>query len=804
MRHRAVGAPDDCMDFRHVNSGLTVYLGGLGGLVSDGMRSASSAAMIRWTFVVALLGGALLPGSASAQTAPTPPAAGPTQPPSPPAATATPPATVAARGRIVDAISDRPLAGVKIVIDGTEIRTVTAADGSFTIAAPVGVTLVLSLDTHEISLVQVQSAVLGDLPLVKIGYSASTEVIEVAGEAPIAAVGATTLDRREITSVAGTGNDLLASVDILPGVTSSPFGGPTSFNGVVIRGSSPEDSKILIDGFEVPFLYHAVGFRSILPTESIEALEYLPGGFDVAYGRASSGIISVTTRAGDPEFGAQGELSVIDGGLLAHGSAGTGGRYLVALRRSTVDLVLPSLIPEDADINLTTVPRYWDLQARYDMPLGPRLQLAFAVIGSDDSLELFADDEEDPDQRFFARTRFLRGIADARWRKGQWSAVAAVSSIITEVQFEAGRSQFFETTQLGFGGRAELVRTIRKASGLTDVVFRVGANTDIDRADLSLAVGEAPDEGQPMADGDPDDIRQRFDGVIWVPDSGAWVNAAAGFGIARLSSGIRVDYFARIGEVAVQPRGELTVKLPRSFKLRAAAGAYRRPPENQDENLDKTLDPEHSTQLVLGAEYGPVDGLKVQVSGYYTDRTNLLIRVDDGKYKNQGRGTTMGGELLAIYRTDKASLWASYSLSESTRVDAPGARRRLFDFDQTHDLNLSGSYKLGNWQFGARFRYSSGQPYTPIMASVYDSDSDTYVPIFGEVNTERVQGHHQLDVRIDRSWKFGRVLMSAFLDVQNVYLNASTVGYGYSFDYSERFAFESIPILPSIGLRGEL
>lgn len=769
--------------------------------------------MIRWTFVAALVG-ALLPGSASAQNAPTtPPAPGPTQNPAPaapappaaaPPATATPPATVAARGRIVDATSDRPLAGVKVVIDGTEISAVTAADGSFSIAAPVGVTLVLSLDTHEVSLVQVQSAVLGDLPLVKIGDSAGTEVIEVAGEAPIAAVGATTLDRKEITSVAGTGNDLLASVDILPGVTSSPFGGPTGFNGVVIRGSSPEDSKILIDGFEVPFLYHTVGFRSILPTESIDTLEYLPGGFDVAYGRASSGIISVTTRPGDPEFGAQGELSVIDGGLLAHGSAGKGGRYLVALRRSTIDLVLPSLIPEDADINLTTVPRYWDLQARYDMPVGPRTQLAFSLLGSDDSLELFADDEEDPDQRFYARTRFIRAVTEARWRKGQYTAVAAVSGLLTQVQFEAGRSQFFDLVQTSIAARTEVVRTMSKAGGLKDVVLRLGANTNLERADISLAVGAAPDEGQPMGQPDPDDIRQRFDGIIWVPDTGAWANAAAGFGIARLSGGLRLDHFGRIGEVVVQPRGELTVNLPRSFKLRAAAGAYRRPPENQDEYLDKTLGPERSTQFVLGAEYGPTNGLKVQLSGYYTDRTRLLTRVDDGKYQNIGRGTTMGGELLAIYRTDNASLWASYSISKSTRVDRPGERRRLFDFDQPHDLNLSGSYKWGKWQFGARFRYSSGQPFTPIMASVYDSDSDLYIPIFGEVNTERVAGHHQLDVRIDRSWQIGRVLLSAFLDVQNVYLNASTVGYGYSFDYSERFAFESIPILPSIGLRGEL
>lgn len=771
--------------------------------------------MARMTIASALLASALIPNLAAAQPAPSAPTSPPVVGSSPEAAaggapgasvgaTATAPATVAATGRVVDAKSGKPVAGVKIVIDGTQIGTETAADGTFTIAAPVGVTLVISSNDYELTLVQVEGPNLSDIELPRLGEGGAGEIIQVAGEAPIAAVGATTLDRKEISSVAGTGNDLLASVDILPGVTSNPFGGPTSFNGVVIRGSAPEDSKILIDGFEVPFLYHTVGFRSILPTESIDTLEYLPGGFDVQYGRASSGIISVATRPGDSKMGGQGELSVIDGGVLGHGSVGKDGRFLVAVRRSTIDLILPSLIPDDADINLATVPRYWDLQARYDVPLSSRWQLALKAIGSDDSLELFADDEEDADERFFSRTRFLRGIADARWRSGQWSATAAVSAMVAQVKFEAGQMQFFDMLQQVGSARAELVRTMPKAAGLTDVVMRVGANTDIGRADIALAAGEAPDEGQPQGQPDFDDIRTRFDGIIWVPDSGAWANVAANFGIARLSTGVRLDHFGRIGEVAVQPRGELTVNLPRSFKVRLAAGAYRRPPENQDEYLDDRLNPERSTQVVLGGEYGPVDGLKVQASVYYTDRTHLLTRVDEGKYGNVGRGTTMGGEVLGIYRAGNFSAWLSYSLSRSERVDAPGAKERLFDFDQPHDLNIATSYKWGRWQFGGRFRYSSGQPYTPVMASIYDSDSDTYVPVFGEVNTERVAGHHQLDLRIDRSWQVGRVLLSAFLDVQNVYLNASTVGYGYSFDYSERFAFESIPILPSIGLRGEL
>jgi hypothetical protein len=46
--------------------------------------------------------------------------------------------------------------------------------------------------------------------------------------------------------------------------------------------------------------------------------------------------------------------------------------------------------------------------------------------------------------------------------------------------------------------------------------------------------------------------------------------------------------------------------------------------------------------------------------------------------------------------------------------------------------------------------------------------------------------------------------MTGFIDVQNVYLNDSIVTYFYSYDYSQRSAFRSLPILPSLGLRGVL
>jgi hypothetical protein len=87
---------------------------------------------------------------------------------------------------------------------------------------------------------------------------------------------------------------------------------------------------------------------------------------------------------------------------------------------------------------------------------------------------------------------------------------------------------------------------------------------------------------------------------------------------------------------------------------------------------------------------------------------------------------------------------------------------------------------------------------------VFDSDRNVYIPVYGPINTARAPIHHQLDVRVDYSWHWGPTEMTGFLDVQNVYMNESVAAYFYSYDYTQRQAFKSLPIIPSIGLRGVL
>src|SRR5204862_7019933 len=107
------------------------------------------------------------------------------------------------------------------------------------------------------------------------------ETIEINSEAPAVAPGAAQLDRKELQRIPGTGNDVVRALTAMPGVVNLQI--PLGYSGVVIRGSSPQDSKVLIDGFEVPVLFHNIGFRALVPAEAIESLDYIPGGFDVQY-----------------------------------------------------------------------------------------------------------------------------------------------------------------------------------------------------------------------------------------------------------------------------------------------------------------------------------------------------------------------------------------------------------------------------------------------------------------------------------------------------------------------------------------
>jgi outer membrane receptor protein involved in Fe transport len=720
--------------------------------------------------------------------------------PAPPAPAPSGP-TQMIRGRVINALG-RPVRGAKVSVEGDPKQVTTDKQGWFRIESQIGATLVIESDNYEVGLATVDESTLDDIVLLTSQQTAET--IEVSGEAPPPAPGAAKLDRKELQRVPGTGGDVVRALTVMPGVVNLQI--PLGYSGVVIRGSSPQDSRVLVDDFEIPVLFHNIGFRAVMPAEAIESLDFIPGGYDVEFGRASSGIVSLTTRPGSEDRSTQAEVSMIDGGLLAQGRLGKKTRYMFGLRRSTIDFVLPSLIPDSVDLSLTTVPSYYDEQFRIDHELSDKWKLALSSVGTIDTFELYATKDTDAKtKRFFNQTSFLRLTGSAKYHDGPWSAKLAMSLLVPKFVFEAGALQYIDVRQPSVTPRAEVVRTYAKAAGLSNVEVRGGGEMQVGRTTINLALPTEMREGEGQGGFDPKDTSEKFKGSFWVPDFAAWTAVSANLDPRiRVTLGLRADAFTRNEEVTPQPRGELKVRLTSSLTARLTSGAYRRPPEFQSESLDTNIKSEHSTQNIVGLQYEPKPGIRVQTSAYYIDRTNLITREMDGSLGNRGRGTSIGGELLATYKSGPWFGWLSYSLSHSTRVDLPGAERRLFTYDQPHSLNAAASWQSKRWQLGGRFQLYSGLPYTPVLGSVLESDRNVYIPVFDEPNSGRAPIHHQLDLRVDYMWKWGPTALTAFLDVQNVYMNESVVTYFYGYDYTERAAFTSIPIIPSIGLRGVL
>jgi hypothetical protein len=735
---------------------------------------------------------------------------------------------LAALAALVEIAAAAPFAGN--VLDGQTLQpiagaVVTAPDGSTQVADKVGrfgfadlpagpQELVVTADGYEPTTELVELAEGGELDHVFILFTpgAAAEIIEVVEELPNPPTpGRQTLARREISKIPGSRGDALTAVRSLPGVGSQPAAGAGPGQ-VVIRGSAPEESRVTIDGIEIPILYHFFGVQSVLPTEFIETIEFLPGGFGVEEGRATGGVINVVTRA-EAITEAEGfaELSFINlaGFFQAPLSQRRGLQISGALRRSLIDLVLPAVIPDSANLAFTTAPQYYDGQLRLDWRRSERERLSLLALGSYDLLRLLNDnvDPNEPDFRgaFDSETQFTRLIGTWARRGDGWSNRLVLAAGTSGFRLEIG-DQF-----LRFGLWAAEFRDDARWEASERLTVRAGASAKYDDRTIGTRFPQAPAEGQP-----PPGNFSTLPLVELDRDASNSVSAAyvatdlEPVESTTVTAGIRLDHYYFIDESTLTPRVQLTHRFDRRWTGRLAMGAYSRGLE-QNESLAPQLKPELAYHYVAGATWEPRDGISVEASAFYSDKRQLVTadplaaQVDPANpYVNRAYGRSYGAEVLARARFADFFGWLAYSYNRSDRIDGPQTAQRLFDFDQTHNLVALGSYTLGKWQFGGRFQYATGTPVTPVTGSVYLSDVNAFIPEFGAVNSDRLEAQHQLDVRIDRVWRFADWKLSAYLDVTNVYAHARVLGYQYNYDFTERQAITDLPFVPAIGLRGEM
>lgn len=709
-----------------------------------------------------------------------------------------------------------PLIGVTVrLADGTE--AITDAQGVFRFSKlPVGPATLTIDDPTWYTLEDQEEVVAGKLTEVKYylerkaaGDDASMTVV---GRRVQKEVARRTLTMEEIRKIPGTQGDALKVIQNLPGVARIPFGG----GALVIRGSNPGDSAAVINRHFVPLVFHFGGLRSVFPSELLETIEFYPGNFGAEYGRYTGGIVDARIRRPkDDRLHARAEADVFDAGILVEGPLHENATFALAGRRSYIDVLLPLFLPDDAPIDFTLAPRYYDYQALYDYQKGDhRLRLYF--LGSDDRLEALLEEPAGPDPSIRGsiknQTYFNRLYAAWNARLGP--------DVDHEFSVAGGQNQFLLSAgeEIYFSVDGWLI-TLRDDIELRlSESFKLRAGIDVETffGDLEIRAPLPPKEGQqspPLSEREVLEIK----GDFFFLNPSPWVEAEWKLGDMLLVPGFRVDYDKVLDDYALDPRLSVRYDLLKTAEgkpstvLKAGVGAYsQRPtPDESDETFgNPDIELEHSLHTSGGFEQRLTDALDVDVVGFYKYIFNSVGPSEDPQERvaNNTEGRIYGLELLLKHnQVGDFFGWVSYTLMRSERRDPGEDTWRLFTLDQTHIFTILGNYRVtSDWEIGARWRYTTGNPQTLRTGSVYAVDTDVYVPYFGESNGVRGDAFHQLDLRVDRKWTFDTWLLTAYLEIQNVYNRANPEGINYNFDSTESVPLTGLPIIPSFGIRGEL
>ncbi|MEK7691033.1 MAG: TonB-dependent receptor, partial [Bdellovibrionota bacterium] len=293
-----------------------------------------------------------------------------------------------------------------------------------------------------------------------------------------------------------------------------------------------------------------------------------------------------------------------------------------------------------------------------------------------------------------------------------------------------------------------------------------------------------------------------------------------GEGPLTLIPGARLEYFNLTREAVPQPRAAARYQLTESLRLRTAGGLYVQVPQPNEIDAvlgNPDLKTERSWHYTLGAEQdfrgGTTRGFIVSSDFFYKPMSRLVIgssklvtrngNLTPENFSNEGAGKAFGLSSMIRLEAHPFNGWISYTFSRSTRTE-PGRGTHLFQFDQTHILSVLSSVVLAeNWTFGARVRLVSGNPTTPILGGIWDSDADRYQSETGPFYSERLSPFFALDFRVDRKWVFENWIFSAYADIQNATNQKNREAVRYSYDYSQKEEIAGLPILPTLGVKGE-
>ena len=623
--------------------------------------------------------------------------------------------------------------------------------------------------------------------------------------------------------------DLAQYLQVIPGVIFTGDQGGQLY----IRGGSPIQNKVLLDGMVVYNPFHSIGLFSVFDTDIIRNAEIYTGGFGAEYGGRISSVMDITTRDGNKKrlagkvgastFGAK---ITLEGPLKkAKNPDDMTASFIISAKNSYLDKTSQSVYKPI--LNGNELPyTYNDIYGKMSINSTNGSKINFFGFN-------FTDDVMN-----------YKSISNFGWDSygGGVNFVVIPGKSPTMIEGNVAYSDY--EARLEEANNPNRNSSINGFNAGFAFTYFLGKNTlkyGIEMLGFKTVFDYFKSNGIHISQVDN------------TTELGAYVKYKAQFDKLILEPSFRLQAYASLSEVSPEPRLAIKYNVTDWFRVKAAGGFYSQNlvAANSDRdvvnlfygflsgqaNMPSKFDgKEVTTKLqkaihyIVGTEFDVVNNLTLNVEGYYKDFRQLTSMNRNQKYSDNDaplgtpellrkdfmieKGRAYGLDVSLKYENMRWYLWGAYSLGYVNKdyedVDKVLHTYRTH-YDRRHNMNLMATYTAGSkhqWEISARWNFGTGFPFTKVSAFYeklpYDNiyfdpytESGYLGIIYDELNTGQLPTYHRLDIDVKRKFYFTEnVILEADFSVTNVYDRQNIF---YIDIVSTEFIYQ-LPLMPSVGL----
>ena len=722
------------------------------------------------------------------------------------------------RGFVYDKNSAEPIMFCNVILKGTTIGASTDINGMYNISKVLvgDYTLMVTYIGYDTSTVNItlkkgkvitQNLEISESSVKLNEVRISAERSEMKTEVKAAAIKITKQDMEMIPNIGGE-PDLAQYMQVIPGVVFTGDQGGQLY----IRGGSPIQNKVLLDGMTIYSPFHSIGLFSVFDTDIIRNTDVYTGGFSAEYGGRISSIMDIKTIDGNKkEFGGKvsantfGSKLFVEGPLLGNGKSSFvfSGKTSYLDKSSEILYKEPILYFDDKGLPYS----YTDLYGK------------FSLHGNNGSkINVFGFNFQDKVN--------YEGISELNWTSqgigSEFILIPGNSPVLIEGNFA------YSSYDISLDEEASPLRK----SGIDG--FNMGFDFTYFQPKGKIKYG-FDIHGFSTDFTTYNSVNSKIEQKENTSEFSAYINYQFNTTRFIIEPGFRLQKYT----LGISPEPRLGMKYIASDRLRfkVSSGYYSQNilsttsdrdvvnlfsgiisspeeiPDQADGNPYKNKF-QKARHLIAGVEYDISRRIDFQIEGYIKDFTqltninrNMTSNADDEFIIENG--VAKGVDALLKFKSKKLYIWAVYSIGIITRND--GEKTYNPHFDRRHNMNFVTSYKFGkndSWKADMRWNLGSGFPFTQTQGFyenlTFSEGINTDYTItngelgieYAELNEGRLPYYHRLGASISKSIKLNKNSeLDMTLSVTNAY-NRENIFYFNRVKYER---VNQLPLMPSFG-----